>query len=156
MKIAVITVSDRASRGEYADRSGPAIVQVLAAAEPAATIESECVPDGVDSVRAALERHADADWILTTGGTGTGPRDHTPEATRAFVERLVPGLAELLRTRSLEKTPFAVFSRGEAGQRGRTYVVNLPGSEQGARFCADLLVPLLRHGIQMAAGESHG
>jgi molybdopterin adenylyltransferase len=155
MKIAVITVSDRASRGEYADRSGPAVVEELSRAAPDAELVTEVVPDGVESVLAALRSHEDADWILTTGGTGTGPRDHTPEATRAFVDRAVPGLAEYLRARSLEQTPFAVFSRAEAGLRGRTYVVNLPGSEKGARFCARLLVPLLRHGVMMAAGESH-
>lgn len=155
MKVAVITVSDRASSGQYEDLSGPAIVEELVQAQADAVIETEVVEDGVESVLAALHRHADADWILTTGGTGTSPRDRTPEATRAFVDAAVPGLAEYLRARSLSQTPFAVFSRAEAGIRGRTYVVNLPGSEKGARFCARLLAPLLEHGIHMARGESH-
>lgn len=156
MKITVITVSDRASRGEYEDLSGPAVVAEIRQAFADAVIETEIVPDGEDSVLAALERHPDSDWILTTGGSGTSPRDRTPEATRAYVDRTVPGLAEYLRQRSLEETPFAVFSRAEAGLRGAQYVVNLPGSCKGARFCARLLVPLLRHGVMMARGESHG
>jgi len=160
MKIAVITVSDRAARGQYEDRSGPAVVEELSRALQGpdlgdTTIVTEIVEDGVESVLAALMRHEDADWILTTGGTGTSPRDRTPEATRAFVDAAVPGLAEYLRARSLEQTPFAVFSRAEAGLRGRTYVVNLPGSCKGARFCAGLLVPLLLHGVMMARGQSH-
>ena len=155
MKAAVITVSDRASRGEYEDKSGPAIMEILRAELPGAELEYEVVPDGRDSVLAALCRHPDADWILTTGGTGPAPRDETPEATRAYIQKSMPGIAEYLRLKSLEETVFAVFSRGEAGMRGRQYIVNLPGSEKGARFCAKLLVPLLQHGVHMAEGGGH-
>jgi molybdopterin adenylyltransferase len=155
VRIAVITVSDRASAGVYADRSGPAIVETLLATQPEALIETEIVPDGEDSVLAALERHPEADWILTTGGTGPAPRDRTPEATAAFCDRAMPGIAEYLRLRSLEETPNAVFSRGAAGMKGFQYVVNFPGSEKAARFCAAVLAPLLEHGVKMAHGEGH-
>lgn len=155
MRIAVITVSDRASAGVYADRSGPAVVEALKAALPGAEIEAEIVPDGEESVLAALSRHPEADWILTTGGTGPAPRDRTPEATRAYCDRSMPGIADYLRSRSLEETPNAVFSRGEAGMRGLQYVVNFPGSEKAARFCAAALAPLMEHGRKMARGEGH-
>ena len=155
MLIAVVTVSDRASQGIYADRSGPAIEEALAAAMPGSTFEREIVSDERLAILAALMRHPDAEWILTTGGTGPSPRDVTPEATRDFCDRILPGLAEHLRARSLEETPMAVFSRGEAGMRGRQFVVNFPGSEKAARFCAAALAPLLAHGSAMARGEGH-
>jgi len=155
LRIAVITVSDRASAGVYADRSGPAVVETLKSALPGAEIEAEIVPDGEESVLAALSRHPEADWILTTGGTGPAPRDRTPEATRAYCDRSMPGIADYLRSRSLEETPNAVFSRGEAGMRGLQYVVNFPGSEKAARFCAAALAPLMEHGRKMARGEGH-
>jgi molybdenum cofactor synthesis domain-containing protein len=98
---------------------------------------------------------AGVDWILTTGGTGPAPRDRTPEASRAFCDREMSGIAEYLRSRSLEETPNAVFSRSYAGMRGPVYVVNLPGSERAARFCAALLAPLLVNGTRMARGEGH-
>jgi molybdopterin adenylyltransferase len=139
----------------YADRSGPAVVETLRSALPDASIEAEVVPDGEDSVLAALARHTGADWILTTGGTGPAPRDRTPEATRAYCDRAMPGIADYLRSRSLEETPNAVFSRGEAGMRGEQYVVNFPGSEKAARFCAAILAPLMEHGTKMAKGEGH-
>lgn len=155
MTIAVITVSDRAARGIYEDRSGPVVVEVLRELLPDASIERDLVPDELDEIGAALARHPLADWILTTGGTGPAPRDLTPEATRAFCDRLVPGIADWLRSKSLEETPHAVFSRGEAGMKGRQYVVNLPGSERAARSCATWLAPLLDHGVKMAKGEGH-
>ncbi len=117
--------------------------------------ETEIVPDGEESVYEALCRHHDADWIITTGGTGPSPRDRTPEATLRYCDRTLPGLAEHLRARSLEQTPFAVFSRGIAGMRGTQYIVNVPGSIRGAVFHAELLAPLLAHGIAMARGEGH-
>lgn len=155
MKIAVITVSDRAARGAYEDRSGPAIRRIFTKALPEASIESEIVPDGIEPILAAYARHGDADWIVTTGGTGPSPRDLTPEATKAWCDRLLPGLGEYFRARSLEQTPFAVFSRAEAGMRGPQYIVNFPGSVVGAEFHASLLAPLLEHGVAMAAGKGH-
>jgi molybdopterin adenylyltransferase len=155
VRIAVITVSDRAARGIYEDRSGPAVEQALRDLVPGAEIRREIVADERAEIRAALERHPEADWILTTGGTGPAARDVTPEVTREWCDREAPGIAEYLRARSLTETPHAVFSRGIAGLRGRQYVVNLPGSEKGARFCATLLAPLLVHGVEMAAGGGH-
>ncbi|MCE1196362.1 MogA/MoaB family molybdenum cofactor biosynthesis protein [bacterium] len=155
MKIAVITVSDRASSGVYEDASGPAIAAVFAARCPDAIVEREVVADGVDSVYGALLRHADADWIVTTGGTGPSPRDLTPEASAKYCDRAMPGIAEYLRARSLAETPFAVFSRGYAGMRGAQYVVNFPGSVKAAAFHAELLAPLLEHGVAMALGKGH-
>ena len=155
MKIAVVTVSDRASKGVYADRSGPAIEATLRELLPTIEIELDLVPDEKTEILAALARHPDADWILTTGGTGPSPRDVTPEATREFCDRAMPGIADFLRLKSLEETPHAVFSRGAAGMRGAQYVVNFPGSEKAARSCAAWLAPLLDHGVKMAHGEGH-
>ncbi len=154
MRIAVITVSDRASAGVYPDRSGPAVEETLRELLPGVDVSREVVADERGEILAALMRQR-ADWILTTGGTGPAPRDVTPEATREWCEREVPGIAEYLRARSLEQTPHAVFSRGIAGIRGSRYVVNLPGSEKAARFCARLLAPLMVHGVEMAQGQGH-
>lgn len=155
MRIAVVTVSDRASKGVYEDRSGPAIEDALRELVPDIEFEREVVPDEREAILAAFARHADADWILTTGGTGPSPRDVTPEATREFCDRAMPGIADWLRMKSLEETPHAVFSRGEAGMKGRQYVVNFPGSERAARSCATWLAPILDHGVKMARGEGH-
>jgi molybdopterin adenylyltransferase len=155
VKIAVITVSDRAAAGVYEDASGPAIAAVFAERCPEAIVEREIVADGVDSVYGALMRHAGADWIVTTGGTGPSPRDLTPEASAKYCDRAMPGIAEYLRARSLAETPFAVFSRGFAGMRGAQYVVNFPGSVKAAAFHAELLAPLLGHGVAMALGKGH-
>jgi molybdopterin adenylyltransferase len=155
LRIAVVTVSDRASKGVYEDRSGPAIEAALRELVPGIEIEIDLVPDERPEILAALARHPGADWIITTGGTGPAPRDVTPEATREFCDRALPGIADWLRLKSLEETPHAVFSRGEAGMKGTQYVVNFPGSERAARSCARWLVPLLEHGIEMARGEGH-
>ena len=156
MRIVVITVSDRASRGEYEDLSGPEIARIVAEASPLAEMSREVVGDDPAAIRGAFERAAEADWIITSGGTGPSPRDRTPEATRAWMDRELPGLAEALRAASLRETPFAVFSRGIAGMRGRQFIVNLPGSPAAARLCAGILAPILEHGIAMARGEGHG
>jgi molybdopterin adenylyltransferase len=155
VKIAVITVSDRAAGGIYEDLSGPAIEKVFVERCAGAVIVRETVPDGVESVLSALARHPEADWIVTTGGTGPSPRDLTPEATARYCDRLMPGISEFLRAKSLEQTPFAVFSRGIAGMRGNQYVVNFPGSVKAAMFHAELLAPLLDHGTAMALGKGH-
>jgi len=155
VRIAVITVSDRASAGEYEDRSGPAVEETLRRLLPGAEVSRALVPDDREAIVAAMEGFADRDWIVTTGGTGPSPRDVTPEATRRFCDREVPGIAEYLRSKSLEETPNAVFSRASAGMRGRLFVVNLPGSERAAGFCAGLLAPLMEHGTAMADGAGH-
>ncbi|MBU0934902.1 MAG: MogA/MoaB family molybdenum cofactor biosynthesis protein [Spirochaetes bacterium] len=155
MKLAVITVSDRASRGEYADRSGPAMLRAFQDAIPDLSTEYSIVSDDQEAILAALQKHQGCDWIFTTGGTGPGPRDITPEATRAFIDREMPGLADYLRLESLKETSNAVFSRGIAGMHGNTFVVNAPGSERAALLCARLFSPLLLHGCDMVQGRSH-
>ncbi len=155
LKILVLTVSDRASKGEYEDKSGPAIEEILAGQLNDATIERRIVSDDAVQIAAALEDNLSMDFIITTGGTGIGPRDVTPEVTEEFCERMVPGVGEMLRAESLKQTINASLSRGVAGMRGRTMIVNLPGSVRGASFCAELLVPILSHAIKMVAGEGH-
>lgn len=141
MLIAVVTISDRASRGQYEDLSGPAIEAWLR--ETIVTpfeIIRRIVPDGIVSVRDALLALCDeqqADLILTTGGTGPAPRDETPEAMRAVVTRELPGFGEQLRRAGLEQTPTAILSRQMAGTRGRTLIVNLPGKPSSIRFSLD-------------------
>ena len=155
MTVTVLTISDRASRGIYEDRSGPEIEAVLRARFPAAVLRREVVPDEEPAIRAALGRHADADFILTTGGTGISPRDVTPQATRAFCDTDLPGIAEALRAASLRETPAAMLSRGWAGMRGKTIVVNFPGSVKAARSCTSVLIPVMGHALKMIRGEGH-
>ncbi len=158
MKIAVVTVSDRARAGEYEDRSGAEIERVLREALAGAEISRSLVPDEDEAIAAALDEAAlgGADWIVTTGGTGPGPRDRTPEATAAWMDRELPGIAEALRAASMAQTPFAALSRGIAGMRGRAFVVNLPGSPAAARLGAAFLAGIMEHGAAMARGGGHG
>ena len=134
IRVGILTVSDRSSRGERADASGPLLRQM--AQQQGWTVEREAlVPDELAAIKATIMNWADVvrlDLILTTGGTGFAPRDVTPEATRAVIEREAPGLAEAMRAASLQKTPHAMLSRAVCGIRGRTLIVNLPGSPRGA------------------------
>lgn len=163
MRIAILTISDRASRGEYEDRSGPEIERVLEEAGlGAAEIVREIVSDDADEIRAALERLGGpggaataADFIITTGGTGIGPRDLTPDVTREYCERELPGIAEAIRAASLAETRTAMLSRGYAGVRGRTIVVNVPGSVRGAGFAASVIAPIISHAVSMLEGGGH-
>jgi molybdopterin adenylyltransferase len=156
VKLAVITISDRASRGEYEDLSGPAIETLLREAFPEADIVRDLVPDRADLIRAAFERLIGADYIFTTGGTGISPADLTPETSEAYCDKSVPGIAEMLRMQSYAQTPNALFSRGYAGIKGTTIIVNFPGSVKAASFCISLLIPVLKHGVRMLRGEDHG
>jgi molybdenum cofactor synthesis domain-containing protein len=113
------------------------------------------VADEEKAIRDGLERSCKADFVLTTGGTGIGPRDVTPEATRGFCTRELPGIAEMLRATSYQETPMATLSRAAAGQRGRTIVVNLPGSPAGVRTCVNALLPIMEHAVAMMRGEGH-
>ena len=155
MKILVLTISDRASEGIYEDRSGPAVEEVLRAGIPGAGIERLVVSDDEAEILKIFESHLDRDVILTTGGSGIGPRDVTPDVTARFCDALIPGIAEHLRRESYRETPYALLSRAVAGRRGRTVIVNLPGSVKGARFCAQLLVEILPHACAMVRGEGH-
>ena len=155
MRVAVITISDRASRGEYADLSGPEIEREVLARYPDASVSRRVVPDEPDGILAALEASADSDFILTTGGTGLSPRDVTPETTRQFCDREIPGIAEALRAQSYAETPAAMLSRAYAGVRGRCIVVNFPGSVKAVRRCMEVLGPVMEHAVRMLRGEGH-
>ncbi|HNX49119.1 MAG TPA: MogA/MoaB family molybdenum cofactor biosynthesis protein [Thermoanaerobaculaceae bacterium] len=157
MKAAVLTCSDRCNRGESADTSGPQIVSRLR--EEGWDVVRTCVvADDSTAIQATLQEWADevgVDVIVTTGGTGFSARDVTPEATLQVVDRRAPGIAELIRLEGLKKTPHACLSRGEAGLRGHTLIVNLPGSLKAVRDGMDALMPILAHAVRMIAGEGH-
>jgi molybdopterin adenylyltransferase len=153
--VSVITISDRASRGEYPDSSGPEIVAILREAFPEVQVATEVVPDEAMAIVAAFQRHRQADFILTTGGTGVSERDVTPEATRGYCQRELPGIADVLRAESYKQTPTAVLSRGVAGIRGSTIIVNFPGSVKAVRLCTRVLVPVMEHALSMLRGEGH-
>jgi molybdopterin adenylyltransferase len=153
--VSVITISDRASRGEYPDRSGPEIVSILREAFPEVRIATEVVPDEAMAIVAAFQRYRQADFILTTGGTGVSERDVTPEATRGYCQRELPGIAEVLRAESYKETPTAVLSRGAAGIKGKTIIVNFPGSLKAVRLCTRVLIPVMEHALSMLHGEGH-
>lgn len=157
----VITVSDRCAAGVREDVSGPALVQALEAAGHEVSLV--VVPDGEESVRAALLEALDAgaQVILTTGGTGVGPRDRTPEGTRPVLDRLLPGVAELLRARGAEHSEHAALGRGLVGVVdavdgvGGAFVANLPGSANAVREGAEVLLPLVRHVLDQLVGGDH-
>ncbi|MGH9840134.1 MAG: MogA/MoaB family molybdenum cofactor biosynthesis protein [Blastocatellia bacterium] len=151
IKAVVLTISDSASRGEREDLSGPAVVAELQSLK-AEIVATEILPDERDLIAARLRHYADsgaANLIVTTGGTGLSPRDLTPEATRDVIEREAPGLAELMRAESLKITPLAALSRSVCGARGRTLIVNLPGSVRGARENLAAIVRTLPHAISL-------
>lgn len=154
IRIAVLTVSDGVTAGVREDLSGAAIRDWVVA-EGHVLVESAHVPDASEAVAAALTRWSDsgeADVVLTTGGTGLTRRDVTPEATLAVLEREAPGIAEALRAEGRAATPFASLSRGVAGTRGTTLIVNLPGSEKAVREGLGVLAPLLGHAVQLLRG----
>lgn len=150
----VITVSTRASAGVYEDTAGPAVEEVLVGAGMVVAGRT-VVPDGREGVSAAIIAACEgADVVITSGGTGMHPKDTTPEATMDVVDRVVPGIAEAIRAASLEITPMAMLSRGVAGVRGRSLVVNVPGSPKGAVESIEVVVGVLRHAVdQLRAGD---
>ncbi|HBH96237.1 MAG TPA: molybdenum cofactor biosynthesis protein [Candidatus Omnitrophica bacterium] len=157
-RVGIVTISDTRSRGERADTTTPLIRRLL---EEAGFVvrESALVPDELHAIQERLVEFADRlklSLVITTGGTGFGPRDVTPEATRRVIEREVPGLPEAMRAATARQNPLAWLSRAAAGLRGRTLIVNVPGSPQGVEACLRVLLPLLPHALEMIEGRSHG
>ncbi len=158
MLLAVITISDRCSRGEMTDTAGPAVAALLKREWPQAEIRTRLLGDDEDQIVVALQELAQerAALVLTVGGTGLATRDRTPEATRRVIDREAPGLAEAMRAMSAQRNPYAWLSRGLAGMNGSTLIVNLPGSKRGAEESFEAIAPLLHHGLEVAAGvQSH-
>jgi len=157
IRVGVLTVSDRSARGEREDLGGPAVAEAVMARLPGAQVSARAVvPDERIRIAARLVHWADKlglDLILTTGGTGFAPRDVTPEATGDVIERATPGLAEAMRAASLRITPHAMLSRGVAGIRGRTLIVNLPGSPKGAVENLETIASVLPHAIELLREE---
>jgi molybdopterin adenylyltransferase len=152
VKAAVLTVSDGVDMGTREDKSGDLLEELLSA--EGYEVLRRVVPDERDAIAEAIEELAgEARVVLTTGGTGLGPRDVTPEATASVLERMAPGIAEAIRADSITKTPHALLSRGMAGVRGTTLVVNLPGSTGGCRDGFRILQPALGHALELLAGE---
>lgn len=155
MLLAVLTVSDRCSQGLMVDTAGPAVEALLRGAWPQAEIAAAVVNDDEERIAAWLEEWSaeGAALVLTVGGTGLSPRDRTPEATRRMLDREAPGLTEAMRACGAETNPLAWLSRGVAGLRGSTLIVNLPGSLRGAEQSLQALLPLLEHALETAAGR---
>ncbi|MDT5269402.1 MAG: hypothetical protein QOH49_1588 [Acidobacteriota bacterium] len=158
IRAAVLTVSDRSARGEREDESGPLLAELLREAG-ASVVAQEVVSDEleplVERLRTLADRE-DVNLVVTTGGTGLGPRDNTPEATRAIIEREVPGISEAMRAETLKQTPTALLSRAVCGTRSGALVVNLPGSPKGVRECFAIIRPVLGHAVAQLAGHDHG
>src|SRR5690242_11819705 len=157
MKIAVVTISDTVARGEREDKSGPAVA--ARCRELGWEVVSEHrIPDespAIQSLLGSLSDQKRADVILTTGGTGLGPRDVTPEATQAIADKMIPGFSEEMRRKGLEKTHKAILSRSSAAIRGTTLILNFPGSPKGAVESLDAIAPLIVHSIEIIHGARH-
>lgn len=155
MKFGVICVSDRCSKGLCEDKSGPVISEILSPLGE--TVYYEIVPDEKVIISLALIKGADSfgcDVIFTTGGTGLAPRDVTPEATKAVIEKDVPGISEAIRQKSLEITPKAMLSRAVSGIRGKTLIINLPGSPKAVKESLEVVLPVLPHAVETLSGET--
>ena len=154
MLMAVLTISDRCSQGLLEDTAGPAVVALLRRHWAHAEIRTGLLADDEDAIAATLEKlcQDSAVLVLTVGGTGVGPRDRTPEATRRVIDREAPGLAEAMRFHGAERNPYAWLSRGVAGLRDSMLIVNLPGSLRGAEESLAAILDLVRHGLMVAAG----
>ncbi|MDT7543514.1 MAG: hypothetical protein QOE33_3418 [Acidobacteriota bacterium] len=157
IRAVVITASDACSRGERVDESGPIVVELLKSLG-AEIVAQEIVSDDLEPLRDRLISHAeraDVNLIVTTGGTGLAPRDNTPEATRACIEREAPGLAEAMRAETSKQTPLAMISRGVCGVRAGALIINLPGSPRAVRECFEVIRPILTHAVALLAGRTH-
>ncbi len=153
-KIGIITVSDKGSRGERVDESGPAIREMVGILGN--VVSYKILPDDIDALKEAMVNMSDrekVELILTTGGTGLSQRDNTPEATLAVIEREVPGLPEAMRAESMKKTNRAMLTRAVAGVRKNTLIINLPGSVKGVRECLEVILPALPHALEILTGR---
>ena len=154
IKVAILTLSDKGAKGERDDASGPAIEEIIK--DIKATIVSyEIIPDDKSKIkRKLISLCKEADLILTTGGTGVSPRDVTPDATREVIDYEIPGMAEAMRAKGLMKTPFAMISRAITGVKGKTLIINLPGSPQAVKENLSVLLPVLSHTIEKLHGST--
>jgi molybdenum cofactor synthesis domain-containing protein len=153
-RIGIITVSDKGARGQRVDESGPSIREMVKTIGEVTSYQ--VVPDDLDILKEAMINMSDKEkvnLILTTGGTGLSPRDNTPEATLAVIQKEVPGLAEVMRSESLKKTNRAMLSRAVAGIRNSTLIINLPGSVKAVRECLAVIMPALPHGLEILSGK---
>lgn len=156
-KVAVLTVSDRCSRGEMADQSGKDIIDIIKRIG-SEIVSYDVVPDEIDLIKKKLVFYCDnlkSDFVFTTGGTGFGPRDMTPEATNAISDKIIPGIPELIRLEGFKKTKNAMLSRGVSAIRKNTIIINFPGSPRGARESLSAILDILPHAHDMLKGHSH-
>ena len=152
----ILTISDKGSRGERQDKSGEAIREILSSVDTR-IVNYDIVPDEKELIVEKLVKWVDEDdldVLITTGGTGLTPRDVTPEATLAVVDKIVPGFAEAMRAESLKKTPMAMLSRAVAGTRGKCLIINLPGSTKAVRECLEVILPALPHAVETLEGQA--
>ncbi len=155
MRVAVITISDRASKGIYQDKSGPEIESILSRMVPEAIIERTIVPDEERDILNAFKLYSGYDFIITTGGTGIGPRDITPDITKKYCDRELPGISETIRALSLRETQAAMLSRGFSGIKDNTIIINFPGSVKAVQLCTGIVAPVMEHAVNMIQGKGH-
>ena len=155
MKVAILTISDRSKKGVYVDKSGPRLVDFIQQNTGWEVVETDVVADDLEDIKLILEKWCsdEVNLILTTGGTGFGTRDVTPEATRSVIEKEAPGISEALRFESLKITPYAMLSRGVAGIKGSTFIINLPGNPKAVKENMMILLPALPHALELLMGE---
>ena len=157
IKTAVLTISDRASRGEYSDKSGE-VIKSMVKDLPAEIVRYEIIPDEPELIKQKFIEYSDSlklDLVISSGGTGLGPRDFTPEVTRAIIEKEVPGISEAIRMEGFKSTRRAILSRGVAGIRGQTLIINLPGSPRAVQEALSAILEAVRHGVEMIRGGGH-
>lgn len=157
VNVAVLTVSDRSKDGIYEDKSGPLLVDIIRQSTEWNISDVAVVEDEIEDIKATLVNWCaeDVNLILTTGGTGFGMRDRTPEATRMVIEKDAPGISETLRSESLKITPYAMLSRGVSGIAGTTLIINLPGNPRAVGESMEILLPILPHALELLAGSTH-
>ncbi|MQY69912.1 MAG: molybdopterin adenylyltransferase [Firmicutes bacterium] len=160
IKVGILVISDKASRGERKDESGPAIKKIVSQLPSYQATKYEIIPDEKEIISEKLKEWVDKDrldLILTSGGTGIGARDVTPEATKKVIEKELPGFVEAMRIKGLKKTPFSMLSRAIVGTRKKSLIVNLPGSPKAVEENLEVILPALKHGIEILKGNtSHG